>query len=215
MPSETANITASDAVLIERYRQGNSEAMDVLILKYQDRIYNLVLKMCSNTDDAAELTQEALFKAINNLDSFEGRSSFLTWLSRIAINLTINYCQKRNKHKSISLDAEYTNNNQAKTALKKYLCDNNSPEPSVIAQNKELYQIVVNLLMKLDTGQRAAILLRDVEGMNYAQIATVLDIKLGTVKSRINRARNMLREIVDVMLYNNVAKEATCLSITE
>ena len=86
---------------------------------------------------------------------------------------------------------------------------------SIAIKNKELYQIVVNLLMKLDTGQRAAILLRDVEGMNYAQIATVLNIKLGTVKSRINRARNMLREIVDVMLYNNVAKEATCLSITE
>ncbi len=194
MQSETANITVTDAVLVEWYRRGNSKAMEALILKYQDRIYNLILKMCANADAAAELTQEAFVKAMDNIDKFEGRSGFYTWLFRVAVNLTINYCQMHTKHGFKSLDTEYNeDNDQARVTLKKFLCDKNSPDPAIIAQNKELCQIVGNLLMKLDTGQRAVILLRGVEGMNYAQIAKVLNIKLGTVKSRISRARGRFK----------------------
>jgi len=84
----------------------------------------------------------------------------------------------------------------------------------MVAQNKELYEIVVKLLMKLDAEQRIVILLRDVEGMNYAQIASVLNIKLGTVKSRVSRARSTLREILDVLFCNNADGELKYLSVT-
>ncbi len=200
MKSEKANIAVTDAALVERYCQGDSKAMEILILKYQNRIYNLVLKMCANANDATELTQETFVKAIDNIDNFKGRSGFYTWVFRIAVNLTLNRCQKHVQHGFRLLDADYNgNNNRAKTMLKKFLCDYKSRDPAIITQSKELYGIVVKSLMKLDAGQRAVIILRDIEGMNYAQIANVLNIKVGTVKSRINRARGNLREILEVL----------------
>ncbi|MHC4740145.1 MAG: RNA polymerase sigma factor [Planctomycetota bacterium] len=216
MKAEIANITVADAVLVERYQRGDYEAMEVLILKYQNRIYNLILKMCANADDASELSQETFVKAIDNLDKFEGRSAFYTWLFRIAVNLTINYCQKHTEHGFVSLDSECNeDNNQANVTLKKFLCDQNSPDPAIVAQNKELCQIIVKLLMELNAGQRAVILLRDIEGMNYAVIAKVLNIKPGTVKSRISRARNNLREMLDVLFFNNTDRDSKYLSVVK
>jgi RNA polymerase sigma-70 factor (ECF subfamily) len=213
---ETVNITVTDAIYVKRYRQGDSKAMEALVIKYQDRIYNVILKMCGNADDAAELTQEAFVKAMVNINKFEDRSGFYTWLFRIAVNLTITYCQKRAKRVLKSLDAEYNqDNNQAKVTLKNSLYDKNSPDPSAIAQKKELCETVAKLLMKLDTNQRAVVLLRDVEGMNYAQIADVLNIKPGTVKSRINRARTALQKILNVLPCNNTAGNNIYLSVAE
>ncbi|MHC4098007.1 MAG: sigma-70 family RNA polymerase sigma factor [Planctomycetota bacterium] len=83
-----ANIKMDDAVLVERCRQGDSAAMERLILKYQNRIYNVILRICVNTDDATELTQDTFVKIIEKIDEFEGRSSFYTWAFRIAVNLT-------------------------------------------------------------------------------------------------------------------------------
>jgi RNA polymerase sigma-70 factor (ECF subfamily) len=204
---ETVNITVTDAIYVKRYRQGDSKAMEALVIKYQDRIYNVILKMCGNADDAAELTQEAFVKAMVNINKFEDRSGFYTWLFRIAVNLTITYCQKRAKRVLKSLDAEYNqDNNQAKVTLKNSLA---------IAQKKELCETVAKLLMKLDTNQRAVVLLRDVEGMNYAQIADVLNIKPGTVKSRINRARTALQKILNVLPCNNTAGNNIYLSVAE
>jgi len=195
------NINIDDSVLVEQCRRGGSEAMERLILKYQNRIYNVILKICANPDDAAELTQETFVKIIENLDRFEGRSSFYTWAFRIAVNLTFNYCQRSAKLGYKSLDAdddEY--NQQARAQLKEFLSDNSSPNPAVAAQNKELYEIVAKTLMELDDAQRTVIILRDIEGMNYAKIAKVLDIELGTVKSRLSRARRNLREILETIL---------------
>lgn len=199
--TEAQNINIDDSVLVEQCRRGGSEAMERLILKYQNRIYNVILKICANPDDAAELTQETFVKIIENLDRFEGRSSFYTWAFRIAVNLTFNYCQRSAKLGYKSLDAdddEY--NQQARAQLKEFLSDNSSPNPAVAAQNKELYEIVAKTLMELDDAQRTVIILRDIEGMNYAKIAKVLDIELGTVKSRLSRARRNLREILETIL---------------
>jgi RNA polymerase sigma-70 factor (ECF subfamily) len=172
--------------------------MERLILKYQNRIYNVILKICANTDDAAELTQETFVKVIENIEQFQGRSSFYTWVFRIAVNLTLNYCQKRVKLAFRSLDAELDEQKGPVTQqLKDLLSDDSCPEPAVIAQNKELCEIARKSLMKLDDDQRAVVILRDIEGMNYAQIAEVLDIELGTVRSRLSRARGNLREILE------------------
>jgi len=198
---ETANISIDDTILVQQFRQGNSAAMERLILKYQNRIYNVILKICANTDDAAELTQETFVKVIENIEQFQGRSSFYTWVFRIAVNLTLNYCQKRVKLAFRSLDAELDEHKgQAKQQLKDFLSDDSYPEPAVIAQNKELCEIARKSLMKLDDDQRAVVILRDIEGMNYAQIAEVLDIELGTVRSRLSRARGNLREILESLI---------------
>jgi len=199
--AQAQNINIDDAVLVEQCRRGDSAAMERLILKYQNRIYNVILKICANPDDAAELTQDTFVKIIENIDRFERRSGFYTWAFRIAVNLTLNYCQRSAKHGFSSLDAENDGHSQqAKAQLKGFLSDDSSPDPAVVAQNKELCRIVAKTLIKLDDAQRTVLVLRDIEGMNYAEIAKVLDIELGTVKSRLSRARSNLRELLGTIL---------------
>lgn len=89
-----ASINIDDSVLVRQSQGGDVMAMERLIIKYQNRIFNVVLKMCGNSDDAAELTQETFVKVIESIEKFKGRSSFYTWLFRIAVNLTLNYCQR-------------------------------------------------------------------------------------------------------------------------
>jgi RNA polymerase sigma-70 factor (ECF subfamily) len=197
--TEAANISIDDAILVQQCRQGDSAATETLIRKYQNRIYNAILRICANPDDAAELTQDTFVKVIENIDKFEGRSSFYTWTFRIGVNLTLNYCQRNVKLGLKSLDAEDNDDNIDKGTLKEFLTDDSLPDPAVVAQNKELCRLVVKALGKLDDAQRAVIVLRDIEGMNYAQIAEVLDIELGTVRSRLSRARTNLREIMETL----------------
>ena len=199
--TEAANISIDDAVLVEQCQDGDNAAMERLILRYQDRIYNVILKICANPDDAAELTQETFVKVIENIGKFEGRSGFYTWTFRIALNLTLSYCKRSVKLGLRSLhSAEDEYDGQTKLQLKDVLSDDSLPDPAVVAQNKELCDIVLKTLMQLDEDQRAVIVLRDIEGMNYAQIAGVLEIELGTVKSRLSRARNYLREILEMIV---------------
>ncbi len=198
--TEAAKINIDDTVLVEQCRQGDSEATERLILKYQNRIYNAILRICANPDDAAELTQDTFVKVIENINKFKGRSSFYTWAFRIGVNLTLNYCQRKVRIGFRSLDAEdKEDNGQAKQVLKEFLADDSSPNPAVVTANKELGEIVVDALMKLREEQRVVVVLRDIEGMNYAQIAEVLDIELGTVRSRLSRARSNLREIIEAV----------------
>ncbi len=192
----------NDAMLIEQYRKGDSAAMERLVLKYQNRIYNVILKICADPDDAAELTQETFVKVIENLNKFEGRSGFYTWTFRIAVNLTLNYCQRNSRLAFRSLDAEQEqqDDSQVKQVLKDFLSDDSSPDPATEVQNKELYGIAARTLMGLDEAHRAVIVLRDIEGMSYARIAEVLDIELGTVRSRLSRARSKMRDILEAIL---------------
>ena len=177
--AETAKICIDDAELVRQCRRGDSAAMERLILKYQNRIYNVILKICANVDDAAELTQDTFVKVIESIGTFEGRSSFYTWAFRIAVNLTLNY-RKRNVRLGFrSLDVEADEHNwRAREGLKAFLADDSSPDPAVVAGNKELCEIVIKMLMRLDDDHRAVVILRDIEGMNYAQIAEVLEIEL-------------------------------------
>lgn len=201
MQKNAVNIGFDNQALLKRWRQGNSTAAEQLLLKYQNRIYNVIFKMCGNADDSAELTQDTFVKAIENIDKFEGRSGFYTWIFRIAVNLTLNYCKRGASRSFSSLDAEgIDDNGQARGILKEVLSDHNSPDPAMIAQNRELQQIALKGLSKLEDEHRAVIVLRDIEGMNYAQIAEVLNIELGTMKSRLSRARSNLREILEANL---------------
>lgn len=198
MRSETANINIDEAVLVEQCRRGEPAALERLIIKYQNRLYNVILKICGNPDDAEELTQETFVKILEGIEGFSGRSSFYTWAFRIAVNLTINHCKRGQKLVTRSIDAEDSEyNEQTKAQLRELLQDDGSPEPTAVAQNREMCRIIIESLSKLDDTQRAVIVLRDIEDMSYAQIADVLDIELGTVKSRLSRARSGLREILE------------------
>ena len=201
MYQKTTNVNIDDTVLVQHCRRGDAAAMERLILKYQNRIFNVILKICPNIDDAAELTQETFVKIIENIDKFEERSSFYTWAFRIAVNLTLNFRKRKVKLGFNRFDADSNEQQQGTAiALKEILVNNNAPDPAVIVENKELCELLTSSLIKLDDNQRAVIVLRDIEGMSYNDIANVLGLELGTVKSRISRARSNLREILEGLL---------------
>ena len=135
MQEQLAHISLDDSVLIERCRAGDGAATERLIIKYQDRIYNVILKMCQNRDDAAELAQDTFVRFIENVAKFRGGSSLYTWLFRIAVNLTLNHCKRRSKFGMRSLDAgaglEFED---ARLQLKDYLADREGLDPAVLAQ---------------------------------------------------------------------------------
>ena len=201
MQKQLEKTIIDDAILVRQSQHGDSGAMGRLITKYQDRIYNAILKICGNRDDAAELTQETFVKFIEKIKTFEGKSAFYTWLFRIAVNLTYNYCKRRAKVVVQSLEAaagpEFDG---ARLQLGMFLADKGSVDPAIVAQNREVGEILVGALGKLDEQQRTVVVLRDIEGMSYAEIAETLEIELGTVKSRLSRARANLREILETVL---------------
>ena len=201
MQPDTANINISDEVLIQQCRSGDSVAMERLIIRYKDRLYNVILRICSNPQDAAELTQDAFVKIIENLHRFQSRSTFYTWAFRIAVNLTLNFCRRQNRIEMTSLDAESGgNSHQAKAALRSYLADSNVRDPADIAQSKEQVDLIIRAINNLNMDHRAIIILRDVEDMNYEQISQILEIELGTVKSRLARARANLKANLEAIL---------------
>jgi RNA polymerase sigma-70 factor (ECF subfamily) len=195
-----ASINIDDSVLVRQSQTGDTTAMERLILRYQNRIYNVVLRMCGNPDDAAELSQETFVKVIESIDKFKGRSSFYTWLFRIAVNLTLNHIQRNARTATRSLDAEETEpEGGTQQLLKDFLSDERAADPAVLAQSRELCELARKCLLELDEPQRTVVVLRDIEGMDYAQIAEVLNIELGTVRSRLSRARSNLRDILESM----------------
>ena len=194
------NISLDDATLVRQCQNGNLEAMSCLIVKYQDRIYNAIFKICQNHDDAAELTQDTFVKVLENINSFRGKSSFYTWLFRVAVNHTLNYCKRRFKLSPVSLDAENDQIEESKGKLAAVLAAPDGLDPAVVAQQKELSQIVVNLIGQLAQEYRVVLVLRDIEQMTYADIAEVLRIEIGTVKSRLSRARAKLRQLLETVL---------------
>ena len=199
-PDKNDNISFDDATLVRQCQRGDPEAMHCLIVKYQDRVYNTILKICQNRDDAAELTQDTFVKVLENIDKFRGQSGFYTWLFRVAVNLTLNYCKRRFKLSPVSLDADNENLEKSKDRLAALLVNPNGTDPAKIAQQKELAQIIVKLIGQLNQEHRVVLVLRDIEQMSYAQIAEVLRIEPGTVKSRISRARKMLRQLLETVL---------------
>jgi RNA polymerase sigma-70 factor (ECF subfamily) len=192
------NISVDEAALVSQARAGNMASVEKLILKYQDRVYNTILKICGNEADAAELAQDALVRAIQGLKDFKGQSSFYTWLFRIAVNLTFNFCKKNSKVSFQSLQEE--TDEETNRQLKDYLIDKTIEEPSELASKKEVQGLILKALEKLDPQQRAVVVLRDIEQMSYNEIAETLDMEIGTVKSRIARGRKNLREILEAAI---------------
>ena len=193
-------INVEDEILVQKWRQGDQKAVEQLVCKYQNRIYNVIFKICRNTDDAAELTQDTFVKIIEGLDGFQGRSSFYTWAFRIAVNLTLNFRKRKASPAFTSLDVSNAQPDESRSTLASVLLDEKTPQPPEIAANNELCEIVQKAIDALDEEHRTVIVLRDIEGMNYEQIADVLAVELGTVKSRLSRARAALRQILEAFL---------------
>ncbi len=181
-----------DANLVKRARRGERDAFAALVLKYQDRIYNTMLRMTGSRDDAAELTQEVFLKALQNLASFKARSGFSTWLWSIALNQCTSRLRRRKVERAsgISVSALSVPDDVRGVALDP---SDEAAGPSVEAQRGELRAAIENAVLSLEEEFRQVVVLRDVQKMEYSHIAGALNVPVGTVKSRLHRARTALR----------------------
>ncbi len=191
------NHKIDDLSLVINCQNGDLEALNTLLLKYQDRIYSVIYRICLNPDDAAELTQDTFVKVIEKIGDFKLRSTFYTWLYRIAVNLTLNFIKRRASigFKSIDEALKICDNDSVKT-LKSYLNDQGDFDPVKIASQHETRELIYAAISKLEEQHKIVILLREIEALSYSDISEILNVEIGTVKSRVFRARANLREIL-------------------
>lgn len=179
--------------LVERAKSGDQDAFAALVEANQNKIYSLTVRMTGNPEDGADMAQEAFLRAWKNLSAFQGESSFSTWLYRLASNLCIDFLRREKRQKtampSLSLDDEPEDGQGTQIPDCRF-----SPEDEL--ERKELRRSVGEALLKLSDEHRQVLVLREVEGLSYAEIARALELEEGTVKSRIARARLNLRNIL-------------------
>ncbi|MCE5314296.1 MAG: sigma-70 family RNA polymerase sigma factor [Armatimonadota bacterium] len=178
----------TDQIVVERVLGGDMDAFSILVTRYQDRIYSAVLNYVSNRDDAVDVTQEAFVKAYSKLKTFNAGSAFYTWLYRIAINASIDFLRKRKSRPADSLDDDkYT-----ETGFEPVAHDASTDPEKVIVRTEQAH-VLRKAIASLSEKLRTALILHDVEGLSQEEVAEILKVPLGTVKSRVSRARNELR----------------------
>ncbi|MBN1554788.1 MAG: sigma-70 family RNA polymerase sigma factor [Phycisphaerae bacterium] len=183
-----------ESFLVRRCQNGQADAFAELVRRYQDRIYNLIYRMCRRPEIAEELAQETFLKAFANIGRFQGTSRFYTWLFRIAKNLTISHLRRGGVVKFVPFargEDDDPSPGEAQTAT---LAERREPNPAEKAMANETLRRIEDALLELDEEHRVMVLLRDMEDMSYEEIGDILDIPPGTVKSRLHRARCALRE---------------------
>lgn len=178
-----------DTDLISRFNSGEVSAFEELVVKYQDMIYNLCRYMLRNVHDAEDAAQDVFFKAYRNLKDFKPEASFYTWLYRIGINTCLDY-----RRKSFSASSFLQALSGGITSPSDQSLFDTTPEK--LHELNETRKSIEFALTKMPEKLRAVIVLREIEELSYEEIAEVLEISMGTVKSRISRAREMLREIL-------------------
>ena len=177
----------TDQQLVARVQQGDKAAFDLLVLKYQSRIVNLVSRFVRNPSDALDVTQEAFLKAYRALPSFRGDSAFYTWLYRIAVNTAKNWLAIQSRRSAdLEMDYEEIERIEGNTALREYAT------PERLLLKDEIQATVISAIEQLPEDLRLAITLREVEGLSYEEIASVMECPIGTVRSRIFRAREAI-----------------------
>ena len=181
---------ATDAQLVERVQRGDKRAFDLLALKYQHKIAGLVSRYINDTDEVMDVTQEAFIKAYRALPRFRGDSAFYTWLYRIAINTAKNHLVSRSRRPpdtDIDVDGEF----QPDSAV---LRDVESPEN--VTATDELEKVIYQAIDDLPEELKVAVTLREFEGFSYEEIAEVMECPVGTVRSRIFRAREAIEKSI-------------------
>ena len=182
-------IDPADALLVQQARSGNIQAFETLFGKYQKPIYNMLLRMLRSSDDASDLTQDTFIKAYRALGSLREEATFYPWLRQIAVNLARNQWKRAGRVRMSSLDEGQTTDEGEE--LSRELPDW-SANPESLAQDEELRRKVEAAIATLSEDHRVVVTLHHMEGMPVADIAQLLGISVGTVKSRLSRARDQL-----------------------
>jgi len=187
----------TDKELIDRVKNGEKAAYDLLVLKYQQRIVNLVSRFVRNQSDALDVTQEAFIKAYRALPNFRGESAFYTWLYRIAVNTAKNHLAVQSRRPSgDGHDVSEIEQIEGADALKEQA----TPENLILKD--ELQATVLKAIEDLPEDLKTAIMLREIEGLSYEEIASVMECPIGTVRSRIFRAREAIENEMKPLLEN-------------
>ena len=179
-----------DDVLVQKCKNGDLDAFDQLVKRYESKVYTLAYRFTGNHADANDLAQETFIRIYQALPSFRGDSSFATWLYRIASNVCRDELRRQQRRKKISLD-EVMSQSGCNLSL---AYDSESPEESL--EKSELQRAVQNCLNALSDEHRLILIMREIQGLSYEEIAAALDCSLGTVKSRLNRSRQALKQKV-------------------
>lgn len=188
-----------DVALLLKAQRGDRSAYGQVVELYQDRLYNAIVRLVGEREEARELTQEAFTRGLMSLDSFRGDSSPYTWLFRIAVNLAISQLRKVRRTRVFSLDgtdhaARHRDDDQAASLVDRVAQDRGGETPLQSAERRERNQEVLAALGRLDAEYRAVLVMRDIEGFDYQQMADMMSLPLGTLKSRLFRARLALRD---------------------
>ena len=189
------NIT--DKEIIERVKNGDKKAYDLLVLKYQQRVINLISRFVKNYADALDISQETFIKAYKALPNFRGESAFYTWLYRIAVNTAKNHLTVQSR-KITKSDYDVTEIEQIEGNMT--LTEQTTPENLLFKD--ELQETVLNTIENLPEDLKSAIMLREIEGLSYEEIAAVMECPVGTVRSRIFRARETIDNKIKPLLKN-------------
>lgn len=172
---------------VERVLGGDVNAFETLVLSYEKNVYNLALRMVKNPEDASDMVQEAFIRAYNSLASFRGESKFSVWLYRIVSNVCLDFLRSRSRHPTVSLSVENDEGEETELDI-----PDESQSPEALLERRLTRDSVRRGLDALSEEYRQILLLREIQGLSYDEIAETLSMELGTVKSRIFRARKKL-----------------------
>jgi RNA polymerase sigma-70 factor, ECF subfamily len=183
-------VSADDHRLIAECLQGDTAAFGVLVRRYQERLYNTVYRLVGNPEDSYDVVQEAFLSAYQSLDSFKGDSLFFTWLYRIAVNTAISL--KRKRRVVVSIDAGRNGEQGIEPAD-----PSESSRPSHAMEQAEQGRRIQEALARLSVEHRIVLVMKDMEGQKYETMAEVLQVPIGTIRSRLHRARLELRDLLE------------------
>lgn len=183
-----------DIEIIENILKGNVDSFSELIEKYEKMIYNLAYRILNNYSDAEDVTQEVFLKIYKNIEKCKGKQSIKTWVYTITYNTCIDAIRKNKGKNNISLDKNLDYDDSEYS----FELPSNEPTPEAYLLNKESIKDIENAISKLSENNKALIFLRDIKGLSYNEISEVMDMNIGTVKSRLNRARNSLKNILNL-----------------
>ncbi len=183
-------MSVNDELLIEQIKNGHLDAFDQLVTRYEGRVYTIAYRYMGNYADASDLAQEAFIKIYRSLGTFRGEASFLSWMYRLVTNVCLDELRRRGRAKTVSI--EELMENKKGLIMRREIANSRLPEDAVI--RRELQQEVQNVLNLLSDEHRVIVVMRDIQGYSYDEIAQLLHCSLGTVKSRLNRARHILKE---------------------
>ena len=188
----TVLMSDREKLLLKKAKAGDMAAFEELIESYQRKIFNIALRIVGNYDDANDLAQEVLIRIFKSIRSFKEQSSFSTWIYRITTNVCLDDIRKRKNRKVISLDEEI----RVEDGEMQRQIVSNDPLPEDTVERGELHDLVNGAISSLSEEHRLVIVLRDLQGFSYEEIARILKCPEGTVKSRINRARMALKNVL-------------------